>query len=797
MLLRSRLFLVTCVLALSLSVGLSASIFSVLYAVVLKPLPFRQQDRLVVAWKTDRGDASKLLELSYLDYKDWRRQSRAFEDMAAMPTTVYGYSYVLTGNGDPVQIESARVTANYFSILGVKLFLGRTFTEDEDQVGANPVVILTHRFWRDRLGSDQNVIGKPVTLNNMSFTVVGVLPPDFVFPEGAEVFTPLATNPRWVQNRNAVFLQILGRLKPGVSLREAQAELDTITSRIAAQYPETRSQNHISVIKPLAEFITGNSKLLIYLLFVGSMALLLIAVVNLAGLISTRATGRIGETSLRVAIGASRLHLLKQFFAEALILSFVGISAGFVVSFWLVRFIARVAPRDIPRIGTASVNLWTLMFTVVLFAAITMVFAATPLLLLQEGRLTEVMRAATGQVTGGRRGVRLGRALVIIEVCVTLALLVLTGLISKSFQNLQNVKLGFDPGDVFTCSLALTGSKYQDPASRKELFKQLVDKLQANPEVAAAGGILLRPLEGPIGWDIHYLLPGQRPDEIDRNPMTNLEAITPSYFKAIGTPLIAGRFFDESDDRSKPLVAIVSEKVARSMYGSYSQALQQRFKLDAQVDSPWMTIVGIVSDARYRDLTGVVGDIFLPYTQTNLPIRYVIVRTKNAASDTAAIVRRSLSELSSGQAIGREFTMPDLVARSLAQRHFHSELFVLFGCVSLLLAAVGVYGVVSDVVAKQTKEIGIRMALGAQGWGIVALVLRSELSWVALAEALGILIASLVAIAIRPTLFGIGPFDAITVFGASGILFAAALVAAAPAALRAANTDPNKVLRLG
>lgn len=794
-LLRSRSFLIICILALALGVGLSASMFSVLYAVVLKPLPFPQQDRLVVAWKTDHNDTNKLLELSYLDYKDWRSQSKVFDDMAAMPTTVYGYSYVLTGKGEPVQIESARVTANYFSVLGIKPFLGRTFRQDEDQVGANPVVMLTHHFWIEQFGADPHVLGSTINLSGSSFTVIGVLPPDASFPNGAQVFTPLATNRRWVENRGATFLQIVGRLKPGVSLRQAQAELNTITSRIAVQYPETRSQNQIAVIKPFAELITENSRLLVYLVFAGAMTLLLISIINLASLIATKATGRTGETALRVALGASRLQLLKQFLAEALILSVVGVSAGFAICEWLVKFISRVAPQDIPRIATTTVNLWTLGFTLVLFVAITMMLATTPLLLLREERINDVMRNVAAQIGGSRHGRRLGRTLVVTEVCATVALLILAGLIGRSFQNLQNVRLGYDPANVFTCSLGLTGTKYQNPQSRREFFTALIQKLEASPEVAAAGAILLRPLEGTIGWDTHYLLPGQRADEMELNPTANLEAITDSYFKAVGTLMIAGRSFAQSDDMNRPPVAIVSDGIARSMYGSPAQALGQRFKFGPDPDNLWVTIIGVVSDARYRELSRVSGDIFLPYTQTNLPLRYVIVRTGAGSSDTAAIVRRAVSELDSTQTISREFMLQELVARSLSHRRFHSELFVLFGIVALLLAGIGVYGVVSDFVVKQTRELAIRVALGAQGRTIIGLVLRSELSWVVLAEGLGVLLALLVAVGIRATLFGLSPLDAVTTVAACVILFAVALIAVIPSALRAAGTDPNTVLR--
>src|ERR1700678_594696 len=332
MLLRDRSLASVCLFALALGIGVSTAMFSVLHAVVLEPFPFPEQNRIVAGWRTNPRTGSRFEELSYLDYKDWRDQSNSFQDLAAMPTTVYGYSYVLSGRGESKQIESARVAANFFSVLGIRPALGRAFNADEDRVNANPVAILTHHFWENEFGSDPNIVGSGITLNGSTFTVVGVLPAGFMFPQGVDIFTPLATNGLWTTRRGATFLQVLGRLKPGVSIAQANVELNAIQARVAAAHPETESDGQIAFLQPLPEFITGANKTVVYLLFLGSLILLLIASVNLASLLVTKSVAREGEIAIRVALGASRKQLFTQFLAEGLVLSTVGAAIGVAVA---------------------------------------------------------------------------------------------------------------------------------------------------------------------------------------------------------------------------------------------------------------------------------------------------------------------------------------------------------------------------------------------------------------------------------------------------------------------------------
>jgi len=798
-------FLAVCVTALAFGIGVNTAMFSVLYAVVLKPFPFPQADRIVVGWKADpaRGanDAENgMIELSYPDWHDWRNQSKSFKDIAAMPTTTNGYTYIMTGQGEPKQLESSRVTANYFSVLGVSPFLGRLFRPEDDRIGANPVVVLTYQFWRTQFAANPRIIGAGIALDSTAFTIIGVLPRQFVFPQGVDIFTPFsapgygAPSKLMVESRGAVFLQIVGRLKPGVSLKAANTELNTIVARVAAQNPETKSEGQIAVLQTLPHYITGTNQTLIYLLFSGSVTLLLVAWINLASLLATRVMGRSGEIAVRMALGAGKERLFRQFLTEGLILSVAGTAAGIAVSFPLVRLIARLAPQEIPRLASISINGWALSFSIACLILTALLFGVTPLLLMREPNLRAIARDSSSSIAGTVRSRRIERIFLMSEISATLALVVLTGTFAKSFRNLQNVKLGYDPDHVFTCAVFLNPANYPDFASRRRFFQDLMERLQSRPEIIGAGAMVLRPLEGLVGWYSGYILPGQTPDEARKNPRASFEVVTPSYFQAIGTPLLAGRAFEDSEDESKPLAAVVSESIARAIAGTPSKALGRRLILGYRGNAYW-TVVGIVPDGRYRRLNQSSGDIFVSYKQSRSPLRYLIVRTRIDPSATASIVRHEIAQIDASQAEGEEITLRELVDTALAQDRFHSRVLILFGAGGLFLAGVGVYGVVSDFVVTRRKEIGIRMALGARSAGIVNHVLRSALLWILLGEIIGIAAAIISTIAIRSTLFEVSPVDVTSIVSGCAVILFVSFIACVVPSLQAATTDPSQVLR--
>jgi len=823
--------------ALAMGTGASTAMFGVLDAVVLQPLPFPQEERIVAGWKTSRTDPARFIELSYPEFLAWRAQSTSFERLAALPTTVYGYSYVLTGRGDPVAIESARVTSEFFDVLGVRPMLGRAFAAKDDREGAQPTVVITHTFWTNVLGADPEVIGTGLTLTGVDFTVIGVLPAGFVFPRGVDVFTALGTRPGLANNRT-VFLQAVGRLRRGVSREQATAELDGIVSRLEAQRPGSTGGDRIAALTPLREHILGNGRGIAALLFGGAVVLLLVAVVNLGGLLATRAARRGGEVALRLSLGASTRDLLRQFAAEGLVLATVGTLAGIGLAIAILDAVIALAPDGIVRIASASIDGRSLLFAATCLVAVTLGIGCIPLMMVRHSSIDALLRERTAGTGGTGRTRRVGGALLTVEVAGTVVLLVIAGALTVSFLNLRGADLGFDREDVLTAFVNPSRVRYPDAAARRRFFRDVTARLEANAEVEAAGAALLRPLEGVIGWDLPYRLPGQSPEDAAGNAILNLEVVTPTYFEAIGTPLLAGRGFAETDtwtvaaagaaraspraDESatprqpsaatqsaterqppqtvepsaehQPLVAIVSESVAREMYGSAREAVGRRFVGGRNAPRSYR-IVGVVADGRYRRVQEVSGDVFLPYTQTAIPLRYVVVRTSATPAAARAIVRRALAEVDPEQPMSADLTTTELVDRALSRERFQSALLVPFGFGSALLAALGVFGMVSDTANRRLRELALRRALGANRSRVLAELLRSTLACVLTGLCIGMLLAIAAGRTLHLALSGTALANPWIVAAVCALVLGASLLGCIGPAARVARLDPGAMLR--
>ncbi|HEX8187920.1 MAG TPA: ABC transporter permease, partial [Pyrinomonadaceae bacterium] len=613
---KSRGFALVAVLTLALGIGASTAAFSVVHAVLLRPLPFPEQERLFVAWKRDATTSNPFVELSVADFRDWQAQSRSFESLAAMPTTVYGYGYVLTGRGEPVQLESAKVTGRFFDLLGARAAVGRVFGEGDDRVGGPAVVVLSDRLWRERFGASPEVVGRTITLNQTAFNVVGVMPPAFNFPSGVDLWIPLlpAVNPRNLENRGAVFLQTVGRLKDGVTREQAEADLNTVISRLAAQYPETQAAGQRVVLTPLADHLFGDAKPALWALFAATALLLLVGAANIANLMLARATSRRRELAVRVALGASRRRLALQLLAESCILALAGGAAGLLLATWLIELLTALAPADIPRLEDVRLSGAALLASVAFTLATTAVFGLLPALSASRFNLGETLSEAGGKLTNARAGGRLRGALVVGEVALTLVLVAGATLILRSFLNLSNVPLGFDPRGVLTMQLRLPGGpRYGTPEARREFFRQLVERLEARPGVVAASGVLTRPLEGAVGWDYGFAAEGQPAEEARRNPDANFEIINPHYFRTFAVPLKAGREFDERDRAGVEPVVVVSQSLAERYFGSAANAVGRRIKLSPDnAEEPWRVVVGVAGDVRYRELQSTRLDIYVP-----------------------------------------------------------------------------------------------------------------------------------------------------------------------------------------
>ena len=453
------------VAALALGIGAGTAMFSVLDAVVLRPLPFPQEDRLVVGWKTSRTDPARLVELSYPEFLAWQAQSTSFDHLAALPTTVYGYSYVLTGRGDPVTVESARVTGEFFDALTVRPLLGRTFRAADDREGARPTVVVTHAFWMNVLGADPGVVGSGLTLTGVDFTVIGVLPAGFVFPRGVDVFTALGTRPGLANNRT-VFLQVVGRLRPGVSREQATSELDGIVSRLEMQRPGAIAGDQVAALTPLRDYVLGGGRLVASLLFAGAVVLLLVAGVNLGGLLAARAARRGGEVALRLGLGASTRHLVRQFVAEGLVLATAGTIAGIGLAVAMLDAVVALAPEGIARMASASIDGGSLLFAAACLVVLTLGIGCIPLLLVRAPSIDTLLRRSAAGAGGSTRAARVGGALVTVEVMGTVALLVIACALAVSFANLRGANVGFDRDGVLTASVNPSRVRYPDAAAR-------------------------------------------------------------------------------------------------------------------------------------------------------------------------------------------------------------------------------------------------------------------------------------------------------------------------------------------
>jgi putative ABC transport system permease protein len=798
MLLKNPVFTLVAAVTLALGIGANTAIFSVVNAVLLRPLPFPEQEQLVVAWKRDTSANTPFVELSVAEIRDWQTQNQSFTALAAMPTTVYGYGYVLTGRGEPVQLESARVTGRFFSLLGAQAALGRVFDESDDQVTSPNVVVLSDRIWRERFGSDAKIIGQTIPLNQQSFTVLGVMPASFTFPKGVDLWKPLLASmePRYVEDRSRTYLQAIGRLKPGVTVGQAEAELNTIIARVATQHPETQASGHRVVLTPLADHLFGNAKPALWALFVATGLLLLIAAANIANLLLARATSRRRELGLRAALGASRWQIIRQLLSESVVLAVCGGLAGVLLGYWLIELLVAIAPSDIPRLDEVTLSGTVLSVSLLCTFLTTLIFGLLPALSASRINLNETINEAGTRLTATRAGNRLRGSLVVGEIALTLVLLAGSTLILRSFVNLKRVPLGFDPHNVLSMQLRLTGPKYTALEAKREFFRRLTERVEAQPGVSAAAGVLIRPLEGTVGWDYDYAIEGQTLDAARKNAISNFETITPHYFQTFGIPLKAGREFEPRDKADNALVAIISETMAVQFFGSPAAAIGKRLKLDpADPDEPWRSIVGVAGDLRYRELQTARLDLYVPHAQSTPNLNHFAVRTTLDRTNALAMVRREVAALDPQLALSRIATMDELAAAQLARPRFNAVLLNWLAGLAILLASLGVFGVMAYAVAQRTSELGLRIALGAQPRNIMTLVLGQGIKLALLGVLLGLVGAFSLTRWLESLLFGVSTTDPFTFALITLLPLVIATLASWLPARRATKVDPLVALR--
>jgi putative ABC transport system permease protein len=785
---RSPGFAVVAVLTIGLGLGANTAIFSVLNGVLLRPLPFREPERLVSLWETrlDRGFTQTTFSRpNFWDVKD---QQRSFEGVAAMENGAIN----LTGKGFPTELALGRVTANFFRLLGVTPLLGRSFADGDDAPGANPDgVMLSYRAWRSWGASDRGIVGKPLTLNGRSYTVIGVLPRGEPWLNEAEVFLPLVRRTD-TDDRGSWEIFAIGRLKPGVTLEAASAELNGIGRRLGDLYPKDDKGMGV-LLQTSRSWIASDATRRALWVLMGSVGfLLLIACVNLANLFLAKATGKARERALRAALGASRLRLVRQTLTESLLVCGAGGLGGLGLAFGTIKLLQAWNPVGIPRVAELGINAWVLGFTALATLLTAVCSGILPALLGVRDDLASSLREGERNVGGGRFMGRLRGGLVALEVAASLALLVGAGLLLRSFQSVMGRDKGLvTEGRVLT-SVSLPGAYNSDRTM--QFIRDLSAKLQAHREITAFAAVSIRPFSG-VGTGMGFGA-ADKPDAGGKEvPWAGWRLITKDYFKTVGVPLVAGRDFTEQDIIAKPWRVIVSRRLAERLWPGENAVGRTLVMWKGQSNDP-AEIIGVAADMRDWGLTEDQSfAVYFPYYGGRFSPINLVIQSRKTPAEVQQLLRTDLGQLDSNLPLGQVRTLDSLLGDSVASRRFIMLLLASFAGVALLLALVGVYGVLSYAVSRRTSEIGVRLALGASPRGVLALIVRQGMKPVLLGGLAGLGGALLLTRLMRTLLFGISATDLVTYIGVSLVLGAAALLSCYWPARQAVKVDVVAALR--
>jgi len=790
MLARKPGFTLIAVITLALGIGANTAIFSVVNAVLLRPLAYKEPDRLIRIWESNPARNWPEFSASVPNFKDWQQQQSVFEQVAAQELSTFN----LTGTGEPERIPAASVTANLFLTLGVSPVMGREFLPEEEQAGRHRVVLLSHGLWQRRFGSDPTMIGKPVQLNGESYEVIGIMPADFRFTGTRELWVPLVLDPArqsWRADRTNHTLMVFARLKPDVTLEQADADMQAIAGRLEQQYPQSNAGWSVR-LRTFNDWLIPEAirrSVLVLLAAVGFV--LLIACANVANLLLARAGAREREMAIRAALGASRLRVMRQLLTESLLLAGLGGLAGVLLALWGVDLIAVNDAMNIPRLNQTRLDGRVLGFTLVVSVMTGLIFGLVPAWRAVKINLTETLKEGGRSGSSGARH-RLRSALVIGEVALSLVLLVSAGLMMRSFARLQNVPLGFAPENVMTMQINLPPSKYGENAQRVDFFDQLLERLRAVPGVVETAAITGVPLSDG-NWAMEVTLEG-RDGATNEAPLSaDTRAVTPNYFRTMGIPLLQGRDFTEQDRGDAPLTMIVSEKFA-SRYWPGENPIGRRFR--PGTNNPFGTVIGVVGNVRNLSLEDEGRPAFyFSYGHIGMPALTLTVRTTARPETLTAALRTQVASLDADLPIFNIRTMEQRVTDAAGQPRFQTVLLGIFSVVALLLAAIGLYGVMSFLVRQRTHEIGLRMALGAQSRDVLGLVIRQGLLLTLVGVAIGLAAAFGLTRLMKSLLYGVSATDPLTFAVIALLLTAVALLACYIPARRAMKVDPMVALR--
>ncbi|MGH9940809.1 MAG: ABC transporter permease [Pyrinomonadaceae bacterium] len=785
-------FTAAAIIALALGVGANTAIFSVVNSVLLRPLPYKESERLVTI-----GHLYPKLDLiapvSAPGYVDYRDQTSVFEETAASTNA----NFNLTDGGEPERVQGRSVTANFLPLLGVAPALGRLFLAEEDQPGAARVAVLSHGLWQRRFGGDPQIINRTIRLNNESYTIVGVTPVEFQFGRD-ELWTPIAFTPEQLANdrRGREYLSALARLKPGVTIEQAQTEMDFIARRIAEANPEDypADSGWGVKLKSFNEEVVGNVRPALLVLLGAVGFLLLIACSNVANLMLARAAARSREIAIRTALGASRTRLVRQLLTESLLLALAGGAAGLLLAVWGVDLLVALEPASVPRVREVGIDVRVLMFTVGISLLTGILFGLLPALQASKPELTGTLKeGGRGSAIGG--GLRSARSLLVItEIAVALVLLVGAGLMVRSFSRLLDVNPGFQTENVLTMQVALPATKYREPQQRRAFFGELVNQIKALPGVESVGAVTNLPLGGSVTSG-SFSIEGRPVPTGAAEPHTDERIATAGYLQTMKIPLLRGRHFTERDNADAPNVVIIDETLARTYFPGEDPVGKRIYEGEGD-NRIYREIIGVVGAIRYKGLDAEYkSQLYFPHAQSNAPGMTIVVRAANDPVSLVPAVRGALRAVDQDQPVYGVRTMGEVLNTSIAQKRFSMFLLTIFAAVALVLTAVGIYGVMAYTVTARTNEMGIRIALGAQTSDILHLVVGQGMILALAGIALGLVVAFGVTRVMSSLLYGVSATDPLTFAAIALLLIGVALLACYIPARRATKVDPMIALR--
>lgn len=792
MLLKTPGFTIVAVFALALGIGANSAIFSVVNTVLLHPLPYKDPDRLMMVWEDSTKHGFPRDTPSVANYIDWRDQNQVFENMAAMAER----SFNLTGVGEPERLDGRRVSASLFALLGVEPQLGRAFLPEEDSPGGNRVVMLSYGLWQRRFGADKNIIGRSLTLNGESYLVTGVMPQNFQFPNNdVALWVPISFNKDELTNRGSHYLQVIARTKPNISLQQVQAEMSTIGARLQQQYPDSNTDIGIEVV-PLHEQLVGDIKPALLILLGSVGFVLLIACANVANLLLARAAVRQKEVAVRAALGASRLRLLRQFLTESILLATLGGLMGLLLSFLGVYLLKAFIPANISQAKAITIDAKVLAFTLLVSLLTGLLFGLAPATQASKVNLNDALKEGGRDSASGSQGNRIRGLLVVLEVAVSIILLIGAGLLINSFLRLCNVDPGFRAENLLTMQVVLPELKYADLVRRSAFYDELISRIETLPGVKSAAVINNLPLYRQ-GNSIGIIIEGRPEPPPGEQPIVTTRVISPNYFRTMSIELLQGRELTKQDTANSTMVTVISETMARRYWPGEDPIGKRISAGRSESGDNWITIIGVVKDVRQFELTAdPKSQIYLSYQQTAFFYpRDLVVKTNVEPLSLASAVRNTVWEVDKDQPVSNIRTMETILSESIARQRFSMLLLGIFAIVALVLAAVGIYGVMSYSVAQRTREFGIRIALGAKRVDVLKLAVAESLKLVLIGIVIGLSAALILTRVMSSLLFGISATDPTTFITISLLIISVAILASFIPALRATKVDPMVALR--